>query len=63
MANGPWKSVGLAMPPRMMARRLGCDVEFVALPAQAYMKTTSYKFDFIFLDGDHRPCAHFAKAR
>lgn len=53
--KGPWKRSGLAMPPRDYLQQLGMDsrVAFCALSSAHYLQTTTGRFDFIFLDGDH----------
>lgn len=57
--NGPWQQVGISFSPAEYARRLGCleQIEFKVGQCQDYMKSTSERFDFIFLDGDHRASA------
>ncbi len=53
--TGPWYQQGLVMPPREYLTRLGTAdrVTFKALPSSEFLKDTTEKFDFIFLDGDH----------
>lgn len=55
--SGPWKKNGLPMPPQDMATHIDCSdlIKFVAQPSLDYMRSSSEKFDFIFLDGDHSP--------
>lgn len=54
-AGGPWHAQGLAMPPRQYLEKLGTGsrVNFQVSPSLEFLKSTSEKFDFIFLDGDH----------
>jgi predicted O-methyltransferase YrrM len=54
-ADGPWKQASLTMPPRHLAKAVGCEpvIEFVVSPSLAFMRATHQRFDFIFLDGDH----------
>lgn len=54
-ADGPWRMLGLPMPPRDFAEKLGCraPINFVAQKSIDFMMHTDRKFDFIFLDGDH----------
>jgi predicted O-methyltransferase YrrM len=53
--DGPWKQLGLAMPPAACADLLGCadHIIFKSSPALAFMAEAGEKFDLVFLDGDH----------
>lgn len=53
--TGPWYQHGLMMSPRDYLTRLGSAdrVTFKAVPSSEYLKDTTEKYDFIFLDGDH----------
>lgn len=53
--QGAWKSVGLQASPRDLISQSGCGdyVKFFNAPATEFMKSTTQKYDFIFLDGDH----------
>lgn len=53
--TGPWYQQGLMMPPREYLAKLGSAdrVTFKASPSSEFLKDTTEKFDFIFLDGDH----------
>jgi predicted O-methyltransferase YrrM len=55
-AEGPWKGAGLKMAPRDFARQADCldAIEFVRSGSINYLREAERKFDFIFLDGDHR---------
>jgi predicted O-methyltransferase YrrM len=54
--NGPWKQVGLSFSPAGYAKSLECleYIEFKVGRCLDFMGTTKERFDFIFLDGDHR---------
>jgi predicted O-methyltransferase YrrM len=54
--EGPWKRGGLKMAPRDFAQQTGCldAIEFVRSGSIEYLRRADRKFDFIFLDGDHR---------
>jgi len=51
----PWKHYGAECSPRQMVTRLNGreNVEFVASPSVAFLKTDTKTYDLIFLDGDH----------
>lgn len=51
----PWRSFGATRSPRELISMLGMNdaVEFVTKPSLHFLRTTSERFDFIFLDGDH----------
>lgn len=53
--DGAWRRVGLPMPPRDFADKLGCrePINFVTRASLDFISETDKKFDFIFLDGDH----------
>lgn len=53
--EGPWKKVGMKMPPRGFSGKLECSefIDFTASPSLDFMNGTDKRFDFIFLDGDH----------
>lgn len=53
--QAPWRSLGLAMPPRDFAQKLNCldHISFQVSPALEFMKNADETYDFIFLDGDH----------
>jgi predicted O-methyltransferase YrrM len=55
-ATRPWERFGSKQSPRDLAKRLGFQdlVEFVSQPSLEFMKTVDRRYDFIFLDGDHR---------
>jgi predicted O-methyltransferase YrrM len=61
--TAPWKDAGLAMSPTAYADRLGCHnhIAFKKAPALTFMETTEMRFDLIFLDGDHSPCAVYSE--
>ncbi|SRR5713101_1426436 len=54
--RGAWKQLGLPKSPRDFARQLECldHIEFHTGACLDLMRTTKQRFDFIFLDGDHR---------
>jgi predicted O-methyltransferase YrrM len=54
--DGSWKKCGMDKPPASIANELAVRdrVHFHTGPCQSFMETTNSKFDFIFLDGDHR---------
>ncbi len=56
--NPAWQKVGLPASPRDIAAGLGLTavIDFVVGSARAFMRQAD-RFDFIFLDGDHRPSA------
>jgi len=51
---GPWKEVGLSMPPMELASRLDCTdvITFETGASLDFMKKTDRRFDLIYLDGD-----------
>jgi predicted O-methyltransferase YrrM len=53
--SGPWVAAGLSMTPEAFAGSLECRdlVDYVAAPSLSFMRETTRRFDFIFLDGDH----------
>lgn len=53
--DGAWRKVGLPMPPRDFADKLGCRglINFVTQTSLDFINKTDKKYDFIFLDGDH----------
>ncbi len=53
--QGPWKELGLKMPPSESLNRLGLldRVSFHTSSSSAFLRNAKEKFDFIFLDGDH----------
>jgi predicted O-methyltransferase YrrM len=55
--NGPWKQIGLPMAPKDLATQIACLslISFHATPSLDFLKDTKDTFDFVFLDGDHRP--------
>ena len=62
-AHGAWRAAGLPQSPRDCAQRLGTAgrVRFVTAPAQDFMRDARERYDFIFLDGDHRAPAVYAE--
>jgi len=52
--KGPWKDVGLPLPPIELARRLDCAdvITFWNGASADFMKETNERFDLIYLDGD-----------
>lgn len=53
--RGAWKQLGLRKSPKEFARDLECleQMEFRTGASLDLMQTTSQRYDFIFLDGDH----------
>jgi predicted O-methyltransferase YrrM len=53
--KGAWKQLGLAKSPRDVARQLECldYIDFYTGACLNLMRTTSQRYDFIFLDGEH----------
>jgi predicted O-methyltransferase YrrM len=53
--DGPWRALGAGESPEAMLQRLGLGsrVRFVRQPSLEFMRTTSERFDLVFLDGDH----------
>ena len=53
--HAPWKKLGLEMPPREFAKKLGSldYIDFQASHALDFLRDLDKKFDFSFLDGDH----------
>jgi predicted O-methyltransferase YrrM len=53
-AAGPWKDVGLSMPPMELARRLDCAdvIDFTTEASLDFMGRTAERFDLVYLDGD-----------
>lgn len=53
--TGPWYQQGLMMAPRDYLAKLGSAdrVTFKAEPSAEFLRDTTDKYDFIFLDGDH----------
>jgi predicted O-methyltransferase YrrM len=54
-SDGPWRALGAGESPEAMLQRLGwrARVRFVKQPSLEFMRTTSERFDLVFLDGDH----------
>ena len=54
--RGAWKHLGLPKSPRDFARQLECldHIDFHTGACLDLMRTTRQRYDFIFLDGDHR---------
>jgi predicted O-methyltransferase YrrM len=54
--RGAWKQLGLPKSPREFARILECSdhIDFHTGACLDLMRTTRQRYDFIFLDGDHR---------
>jgi len=54
-ASAYWCSAGLPRSPRQMLSELrkNLDVSFVTSDSIAFLKRTDFRFDLIFLDGDH----------
>jgi predicted O-methyltransferase YrrM len=54
--RGAWKQLGLLKSPRNFARQLECldHIDFHTGACLDLMRTTRQRYDFIFLDGDHR---------
>ena len=54
--GAPWRKVGLGMAPKDFANQLSCLnlIEFVTANSVDFLRGAQEKFDFIFLDGDHR---------
>lgn len=61
--SGAWKAAGLHQSPQASAASLGTAgrVQFVTRPAVDYMRASDARFDFIFLDGDHRAPAVYTE--
>jgi predicted O-methyltransferase YrrM len=61
--HGPWKQLGLAKPPKEFACELRCldRVEFCTAACLNFMKESRERYDFIFLDGDHRARAVYCE--
>jgi predicted O-methyltransferase YrrM len=53
--HGAWKRLGLAKPPKEIARDLECAdwIDFQAGGSLKLMRKTTQHYDFVFLDGDH----------
>lgn len=51
----PWLNYGMNHSPKEMLEKINCDslVTFKTGNSTQYLKNTSSKYDFIFLDGDH----------
>lgn len=62
-AHGAWRAASLSHSPQGCAQLLGTAgrVRFVTAPALAHMRGTADRYDFIFLDGDHRAPAVYAE--
>ena len=54
--QGAWKQMGLPMSPRDFALQLECldHIDFHTGASLDLMHTTRQRYDFVFLDGDHR---------
>ena len=54
--RGAWKRLGLAKSPRDFAKQLECleQVDFRTGACLDFMHTTRLRYDFVFLDGDHK---------
>lgn len=54
--RGAWKQLGLPKSPREFARQLECSdhIDFYTGACLNLMRMTKQRYDFIFLDGDHR---------
>ena len=54
-ATKPWRQYGAKQSPRSSVNKMQLDeyVHFVTHSSLAFLATSPYKFDFIFLDGDH----------
>lgn len=54
--DGPWHKEGMAYSPQAMIKALGVEdrVSFIAQDSLQFMRKTTQRFDFIFLDGNHR---------
>lgn len=61
--HGAWKAAGLRQTPQASAAALGAAgrITFTTRPAVDYMRETDTRFDFIFLDGDHRAPAVYTE--
>jgi predicted O-methyltransferase YrrM len=57
--TGAWKELQLKKSPREFARELGCleQIEFRTGACLTVMQATKERYDFVFLDGDHRALA------
>jgi predicted O-methyltransferase YrrM len=57
--QGAWKQGGMPMSPKDFARQLECleQIDFQTGACLDLMRTTERRYDFIFLDGDHRASA------
>ncbi|HUS56283.1 MAG TPA: CmcI family methyltransferase [Thermohalobaculum sp.] len=53
---GVWRKIGLPLSPLEMSEQLGCldIIDFKTTPSLDFMNSTEHRYDFIFLDGDHR---------
>jgi predicted O-methyltransferase YrrM len=60
--SAPWKRAGLSQSPRDNIASLGMAdrVEFVTGDSSAYFRECSTRFDFIFVDGNHREDSAYA---
>jgi predicted O-methyltransferase YrrM len=54
--RGAWKQLGLPNSPRDFAQQMECSdrIDFYTGASLDLMRTTRQRYDFIFLDGDHR---------
>ena len=61
--RGAWRKAGLRHSPQACTQTLGTAgrVRFITSPAIGYMRDTTDRFDFIFLDGDHRAGAVYTE--
>ena len=61
--RGAWRKAGLRQSPLSCAQSLGTAgrVRFMTRPALGYMREAADRFDFIFLDGDHRAGAVYTE--
>lgn len=61
--RGAWRAAGLQQPPRICAQKIGNAgrISFVTEPSLTYMLETTARFDFIFLDGDHRAVSVYSE--
>lgn len=62
-ARGAWRTAGLRQSPQSCAQSLGTAgrIRFETAPALGYMRETHARYDFIFLDGDHRAPAVYGE--
>lgn len=62
-ANASWRENDMPACPRENAAALDCAdlITFITAPSQDFMARTDQKFDFIFLDGDHKAATLYAE--